>query len=58
MHGCALLDTYSHDMPMKCMLMPKEAFFPFFYNVVIVKNLLLYTRKCEVNDENSLPFVP
>jgi len=22
MHGCASLNTYSHDMPMKCMLMP------------------------------------
>jgi len=22
MHGCASLDTYSYDMPMKCMLMP------------------------------------
>jgi len=22
MHGCASLDTYSRDMPMKCMLMP------------------------------------
>jgi len=27
------------------MLMPKEVFFYFFYNGVIVMNLLLYTRK-------------
>jgi len=48
MHGCASLHTYSYDMPMKCMLMPWEAFFSyFFYNGVIVMNLLLYTRKCE-----------
>jgi len=46
MNDYATLDTYSNDMPMKCMLMPKEAFFPFF-NVVTMMNLLLYTRKCE-----------
>jgi len=39
MHGCGSLDTYSHDMPMKCMFMAN--------NGVIVMNLLLYTRKDE-----------
>ena len=40
--------TLIHNIcQMKCMFMPKEAFFPFYYNVVIVMNLLLYTRKCE-----------
>jgi len=47
MHVCASQSTYSCDMLMKCMLMPKEVFFLFFYNGVIVINLLLYTRKGE-----------
>jgi len=48
MHGCASKDSYSRDMLMKCMFMPYEAFSPFFFHDVMIKNvmnLLLYTRK-------------
>ena len=51
MHVCCPSQdtTYSHDMLMKCMFMAN--------NGVIVLHLLLYTRKGEGKDANSLPLV-
>jgi len=50
MNACVSLGPYSHDMLMKFMLMP--------YKAKIVLDLLLYTRKGDGNDANSIPFVP
>jgi len=60
MHGCASLSSYSCDMLMKCMLMPKEVFFFIFFNngmmIKIVMDLLLYTSEGEGKGQKYSPF--